>query len=142
MDKDFASFVPSLFIPRKWKSLGSRLGLRMCVVCVHVAEVWMRVFKAFVFNAERVHPSIKKVRLQHNEPVRLLFGGWLKNPLKRTETKEKSFCKTLFQLEMGLNKVQKQGRNEGTQEDVFLQMSGSLAFRVILLIVLNIILVT
>ena len=30
---------------------------------------------------------------------------------------EKSFCKTSFQVRMSQNKVQKQGRDETTQED-------------------------
>ena len=32
-------------------------------------------------------------------------------------TREKSFCKTCFQVGMELKKVQKQGRDEKTQED-------------------------
>ena len=43
--------------------------------------------------------------------------GGLENHWKRTETRGKSLCRTSFQLRMRLKKVQKQGRDERTQED-------------------------
>ena len=61
-------------------------------------------------------PQAKSVRLQHNKHILLLFGSWLKNP-KRTDTREKSFCKTSFQLRLDGKKWPKQGKNERTQED-------------------------
>ena len=45
-----------------------------------------------------------------------VFGRWSTNPPKTTETRER-FCKTTFQLGMDLKKVEKQGRDERTQED-------------------------
>ena len=43
--------------------------------------------------------------------------GGLENPLKKTETRGKSFFKTSFQLRMELKKEQKPARDERTQED-------------------------
>ena len=41
----------------------------------------------------------------------------LELPPKRKEIREQSFCKTSFQVGMDLKTVQKQGRDERTQED-------------------------
>ena len=88
----------------------------------------------FVTSAKRVCPPRQSVRLQHAKCVRLQYNkcvcvytinafviyleGGSENLRKSTETKEKSFCKTLFQLGMhGPEKIQKQGRDERTQED-------------------------
>ena len=41
-----------------------------------------------------------------------LEGGLENSQEKKTETREKGFCKTSFQLRMDQNKGQKQGRDE------------------------------
>ena len=59
--------------------------------------------------------STKGVNLQHNKRICLLFESWFRNPQKK-DTMEKSFCATSFQVGMDLKKVQKQGRDQRTQE--------------------------
>ena len=83
-------------------------GSRWCV-----AKVRMGVFNAFVSTTEVFVIRVKCVHL--------LLENWFRTPLKK-------FSKILFQVEMVLKKVQKQGRDEGMQEDYptstvyFLQM--------------------
>ena len=51
-----------------------------------------------------------------NAFVFCLEGG-IETPPKTTETRGKSFAETSYKLRMELKKGQKQGRDEGTQED-------------------------
>ena len=58
--------------------------------------------------------STKSVHLQHSKCICLLFVEvGLETPRK---SMGKNFCTTLFQVGMDLKKVQKQGRDERTQE--------------------------
>ena len=99
----------------------------------------MRVFnvlvsstKAFITSAKCVLPQRQRYlsAAQINAFVSYFECG-LEILRKRTETREKSFSKTSFQLRMDLKNGQKQGRAERTQEGyptfavVFLHMSGS-----------------
>ena len=49
-------------------------------------------------------PHIKSVYLQRNKRVRLLFGRWFRNLLKKNGNQRKSFSKTSFHLRMELKK--------------------------------------
>ena len=107
---------------RRWVLVSSNhLGLRSVwkslvasCVCVCVAQVRTRVFDVFVSSAKRVRLQLS---LQLDSAFVFYLEIGLETPEKRTETREKSFCKTWFEVGMEPEKVQKQGRDERTQED-------------------------
>ena len=104
-----------------WKAL---VATWMCVyVCVwlmfkHVFSVcWPPALKYSTPARNPLVSSAKSVCLQHNKHVRLETVDSFRNPLKRIETRENTFWKTLFQVGMDVKIAQKQGRDGRTQED-------------------------
>ena len=73
----------------------------------------MHVFSAFVSSTKVFVSSVKHVRLQHNNAFVFWLEVGLETPQKRTETREKSFCKTWFQVGMD----QKKYRNKAEMKE-------------------------